>query len=93
MTTTLGERSRPQVSELQTPGSNGMSSETILFDATWRDGDTERAESLVARLAPDPANAPVFPTYDLDKQFNVMRVVARTRRGPGATGVLVRAVG
>src|SRR3954463_539853 len=44
------------ITELQAPPTNGMSSETILFEATW-DGATT---GLVGRIPPDPANKPVF---------------------------------
>ena len=54
---------------------NGMSSETILFDATWRDDERERSERLVARLAPAQDDVPVFPTYDLRKQYDTIRLV------------------
>ena len=60
------------VSELDIPPTNGMSSETLLFDAAWR-GATHR---LVARVAPDPANLPVFPAYDIGAQFRVIRELA-----------------
>ncbi|MBP1686968.1 MAG: putative aminoglycoside phosphotransferase [Deltaproteobacteria bacterium] len=66
----------PQVSALEVPPSNGMSSETLLFDATWREDGTTRTTPLVARVAPDPAAVPVFQVYDLDRQFRVMRQVA-----------------
>ena len=56
-----------------TTSANGMSSETILFDATW-DGDEHQ---LVARIAPRPEDIPVFPTYDMQKQFDVIRAVER----------------
>ncbi|HET7652434.1 MAG TPA: phosphotransferase family protein [Acidimicrobiales bacterium] len=56
------------VSALDIPPANGMSSETLLFDATW-DG---RTHGLVARVAPDPANMPVFPRYDIGAQFRVI---------------------
>lgn len=59
------------VSELQAPPTNGMSSETILFDATWGGSTT----GLVGRIPPDPANKPVFPTYDLPGQFRTMSLV------------------
>ena len=55
------------ITSLSTPASTGMSSETVLF-ATGTD-------RYVARLAPDAANFPVFPVYDLERQFNAMRVV------------------
>ena len=55
-----------------------MSSETILFDAAWG-GNTER---LVARLAPDPADVTVFPSYDLERQFRVMKLVGELTSVP-----------
>src|SRR5436305_11552313 len=49
---------------------NGMSSDTVLFDATWVDDDgTVRDEALVARIAPDVDDVPVFPSYDMAGQF------------------------
>ena len=75
LTRQLAADAAPTVTGLETPGSSGMSSETVLFEAAWTSGDGVRTEELVARLAPDAANVPVFPTYDLDRQFNVMRVV------------------
>lgn len=58
-----------ELGEVEVPASNGMSSETVLFDASW-DGATHR---LVARLAPEPTAVPVFPRYDLERQARVMR--------------------
>jgi len=60
-----------KIPELNAPPTNGMSSETILFEANWRDGTAE----LVGRIPPDPANFPVFPTYDIPAQFTVMSKV------------------
>ena len=79
---TLPGDAAPTLTSFETPGSNGMSSETVLFDAQWASGDGVRTEALVARLAPDPINFPVFPTYDLDKQFHVMRVVGELGVAP-----------
>jgi aminoglycoside phosphotransferase (APT) family kinase protein len=67
---------------LSNPSATGMSSETLLFDATWREEGRERAGSFVARVAPDPRDVPVFPTYDLEAQFKVIRLA-------GAHGVPV----
>ena len=66
----------PEVSELVVPESNGMSSETLLFDATWGRGAERRVQPCAARLAPDLDAVPVFPVYDLGRQFRVMRLVA-----------------
>jgi aminoglycoside phosphotransferase (APT) family kinase protein len=65
----------PEVADLSAPPTNGMSSETILFVAGWVEDGEARASRLVARIAPDPANAPVFPTYDMAAQFETMRLV------------------
>ncbi len=62
------------VSDLIVPESNGMSSETVLFDLTVPDEDTPRR--LVARIAPDPSADPVFPVYDMECQFKTMQMVA-----------------
>jgi aminoglycoside phosphotransferase (APT) family kinase protein len=72
----------PVISELVVPESNGMSSETLLFDASWKEprpGGRARmtTQRCAARLSPDPDAAPVFPVYDLERQFNVMRLVAK----------------
>jgi aminoglycoside phosphotransferase (APT) family kinase protein len=73
----LGDRlPGASVSALEVPATNGMSSETVLFDVAWDDRGEARVGSFVARLAPDPVNVPVFPVYDLDRQFRVMRLVA-----------------
>jgi aminoglycoside phosphotransferase (APT) family kinase protein len=69
----LAERvTDPVVSDVHIPESNGMSSETLLFDARW-DGTDHR---LVARVAPADSAVPVFPHYDLDAQARVMSAVA-----------------
>ncbi len=66
----------PEVSALVAPESNGMSSETLLFEASWRADGSRETQPCAARLSPDPAAAPVFPVYDLGRQFRVMRLVA-----------------
>jgi aminoglycoside phosphotransferase (APT) family kinase protein len=82
----LGDRlpggTAPQVSGLEVPATNGMSSETILFEASWDEEGAARTGSFVARLAPDPANVPVFPVYDLDRQFRVMQSVGELTTVP-----------
>lgn len=55
---------------------NGMSSETLLFDASWDEGDQRRSERLVARVAPQGEDIPVFPTYDLPGQYLTIKTVA-----------------
>jgi aminoglycoside phosphotransferase (APT) family kinase protein len=72
----------PIVGEVHTPSATGMSSETLLFDAEWRDGAHREAGRFVARVAPDPKDVPVFPDYDLGAQYRLLRLVAADGRVP-----------
>jgi aminoglycoside phosphotransferase (APT) family kinase protein len=73
---------QPAVTDLHATSANGMSSETILFDAAWTEDGAPRQEGLVARLAPDLADVPVFPSYDLQRQFDVIRAVGELTAVP-----------
>jgi aminoglycoside phosphotransferase (APT) family kinase protein len=55
--------------------SNGMSSETIILTGRWEDGGQSVEQKWVARVAPRAEDVPVFPTYRLDHQFEVIRLV------------------
>jgi aminoglycoside phosphotransferase (APT) family kinase protein len=57
--------------------SNGMSSETIILTACWDDDGKRTEQRLVARIAPSDEDVPVFPSYRLDHQFDVIRLVAQ----------------
>ena len=70
-----GHRPDAAITDLQGTSANGMSSDTLLFDATWTDAGTRVERQLVARLAPDPDDVPVFPSYDLTRQFKLIRAV------------------
>ncbi|UGQ09712.1 phosphotransferase family protein [Yinghuangia sp. ASG 101] len=72
----------PRISALSTPATNGMSSETLLFDVSWTGDEGPRTESCVVRMRPAPGAKPVFPVYDLDKQYRVMTLVAERSRVP-----------
>ena len=63
--------SRPRLS-----GSGGLSSTSVLFEASWVSGGTDRHGAYVARLAPEASAVPVFPRYDLATQFEVISQVA-----------------
>ena len=71
----LPEGADPQIVSLHRPESNGLSSETILVDATWLEDGTRTEHPLVIRVAPDPGNMPVFPTYDMESQFEILRIL------------------
>ena len=73
---TLGPDAAPSVSDLVAPADNGMSSETLLFDASWLERGNRRTEQLVARVAPQATAVPVFRNYDLHRQFRVIERVA-----------------
>ncbi|MGX1769478.1 phosphotransferase family protein [Dietzia sp. NPDC055340] len=66
-----------EVGEVTRPEASGMSNISVLFDASWTSADTGERESaqLVARMCPLDDAFPVFPVYDLARQFDVMRVV------------------
>ena len=78
----LGPESAPAVSALEGTSANGMSSETLLFESSWHEGGARRSERLVARVAPDGADVPVFPSYDLATQFEVIRLVGELTKVP-----------
>lgn len=56
--------------------STGMSSETIILTARWEENGQPVEQKLVARVAPTAQDVPVFPSYRLDHQFEVIRQVA-----------------
>ena len=72
---TLGPDAAPELGDVTSPEGNGMSSETLLFDASWVVDGTRQQHPLVARVEPAAVDVPVFPTYDLELQFKVMEIV------------------
>ncbi|GFG72822.1 phosphotransferase family protein [Mycobacterium botniense] len=75
LSTVLPGGTRPQVTVHSGVDSTGMSSETIILTARWDQDGTPIAQKLVARVAPTTEDVPVFPSYRLDHQFEVMRLV------------------
>ena len=71
----LGADETPRVYNASRPSHSGMSSVSVLFDLDWIQGGENRTAQLVARLAPEESAFPVFPGYDLRRQFDVMTVV------------------
>lgn len=53
---------------------NGMSSETIILTGRWDDNGRVE-QKWVARVAPTTADVPVFGSYRMDHQFDVIRLV------------------
>lgn len=63
------------VSNVVIPSGSGMSNETVIFTASWRDADgTGRSEGLVARV--QPRGDGLFPSYDVELEFRLMRALA-----------------
>ncbi|MDT4917593.1 MAG: hypothetical protein QOH89_2293 [Pseudonocardiales bacterium] len=79
-----GHRPDAEITDLQGTSATGMSSDTLLFDATWTEPDQvgPAEHQLVARLAPDPGDVPVFPAYDLTRQFDLIRAVGASTTVP-----------
>ncbi|MBO1331514.1 phosphotransferase family protein [Streptomyces sp. VRA16 Mangrove soil] len=55
------------------PASNGMSSETLLFDIEHPEPPVR---SCALRLAADPSAYTIFPVYDMPRQYRTMRLAA-----------------
>ncbi|MBW2273667.1 MAG: phosphotransferase family protein [Deltaproteobacteria bacterium] len=72
----------PEISEVTSPSATGMSSETLLFDARWREAGKEQGGAFVLRLEPDLEDCPVFPVYDMKSQFEIMKLVGERSRVP-----------
>lgn len=74
----LSERrgQRVTIPALTIPPATGMSNVTLLFDLEWEQGGQRRSEACVGRLQPEVAR-PVFPSYDLGLQYEVMECLAR----------------
>jgi aminoglycoside phosphotransferase (APT) family kinase protein len=78
----LPAAAQPTLTGLEGTKANGMSSETLLVTAEWADGARRVEHPLVVRVAPAGVDVPVFPTYELDHQFQVMRTVGELTSVP-----------
>ena len=65
----------PQVTVESGVDSNGMSSETIILTGRWDADGEAHEEKWVARVAPSAEDVPVFTSYEMDHQFDVIRLV------------------
>jgi aminoglycoside phosphotransferase (APT) family kinase protein len=70
------------VSGVVSPEGNGMSSETLLFTARYEIDGEPVERRCVARIEPELDKIPVFPTYDLAMQYDVMSLVAEATDVP-----------
>lgn len=65
----------PEITVESGVDSNGMSSETIMLTGRWHENGEPKEQKWVARVAPTADDVPVFSSYRLDHQFEVMRQV------------------
>jgi aminoglycoside phosphotransferase (APT) family kinase protein len=75
LSTVMPGGTAPEVTVESGIDSNGMSSETIILTGRWTDDGHPVEQKWVARVAPSAADVPVFPSYRLDHQFDVIRMV------------------
>ena len=76
LSTVLPEGADPVVTLHSGIDANGMSSETIVLDVDWTEGGEAKHGEYVARVAPAAHDLPVFAHYELQDQYDAMRIVA-----------------
>ena len=67
---------RISITGLDIPEATGMSNVTLLFDIHWQENGEAMSQSCVGRLQPE-IERPVFPSYDLREQYEVMAAVGK----------------
>ncbi|NDJ89062.1 phosphotransferase family protein [Mycolicibacter kumamotonensis] len=75
LATQLPSGATPEITVESGVDTNGMSSETIMLTGRWIADGTPVEQRWVMRVAPAGEDIPVFKTYRLDYQFEVMRRV------------------
>ncbi|MEZ0053177.1 aminoglycoside phosphotransferase (APT) family kinase protein [Mycobacterium sp. MAA66] len=74
LSTVMDGGTRPDITVESGIDSNGMSSETIILTGRWTEDGRPVEQKWVARVAPTDEDVPVFSSYRLDHQFDVMRL-------------------
>ncbi|WP_199253687.1 phosphotransferase family protein [Mycolicibacterium mengxianglii] len=74
MSTLLPDGTVPDITVESGIDTNGMSSETIVLTGRWEQDGAQVEQRWVARVAPTQDDVPVFSSYRLDHQFEVMRL-------------------
>ncbi len=75
LSTVLPGGAVPEVTLESGVDATGMSSETIIITARWSEDGAPTEQRFVVRVAPTEQDVPVFPSYRLDHQFEVIRLV------------------
>ena len=82
LSTVLPGGATPEITVESGVDSNGMSSETIILTGRWDEDGEPREQKFVARVAPTEQDVPVFSSYRMDHQFDVIRIVGETTDVP-----------
>jgi aminoglycoside phosphotransferase (APT) family kinase protein len=75
LSTVMPGAAAPEITVESGVDSNGMSSETIILTGRWDEAGERREQKFVARVAPAEHDVPVFSSYRMDHQFDVIRIV------------------
>jgi aminoglycoside phosphotransferase (APT) family kinase protein len=76
LSTVLPGGATPEVTVHSGADANGMSSETIMLSGRWMADGAPVQQRWAMRVAPTAEDVPVFRSYRLDHQFEVMRQVS-----------------
>jgi aminoglycoside phosphotransferase (APT) family kinase protein len=75
----------PEITVESGVDSNGMSSETIILTGRWTQDGEPVEQKWVARVAPTEQDVPVFSSYRMDHQFELLRLVGEITGVPVPT--------
>jgi aminoglycoside phosphotransferase (APT) family kinase protein len=75
LSTVMPDGVAPDVTVESGVDANGMSSETIILTGRWDEDGQPTEQKWVARVAPTEEDVPVFTSYRMDHQFDVIRLV------------------
>ncbi|ODQ93242.1 phosphotransferase family protein [Mycolicibacterium holsaticum] len=75
LSTVLPGGATPEITVESGVDANGMSSETIILTGRWDQDGQRQEQKWVARIAPAERDVPVFSSYRMDHQFDVIRLV------------------
>ena len=90
LATVLWRGSKPSVTSVEVPAANGMSNETVLFDATWIEDGIRAEHRLVARIAPRDSAGTDLSVVQPGPAVSGHERRRRSHIGAGPAGVLVR---
>jgi len=75
----VGARGRVSVSPVTSPAVTGVANETLLFEASWSEGTSERTQGFVARLASD---RPLYIEADIEVHAKIYEALADVQGVP-----------